>query len=583
MSTYAEQGSREALSPGWPKNVILLTIDALTYTRLGIAGATPSPSPTLDRLLGSGISFTRAFATGCPTMFVMPSLFTSTFPLDEGGYGRGIRERGTSFVEVLRAAGYRTAGFCTGFYQSRLFGYDRGFDEYYSLFDLSLFHKVIRGLHLDYLRSKHAEGVLSFDECVALLTGFLPDYFSCLRSFCEEKAEEVRGGPVSPSPFLHARCFRSIGDVARIEERRFLADPAGYARRRLQEAEGECIFDVLPTLTQQTDPTTRVAKIDALLADHNVLMMQPVLGPSGRYVVDNLMAWMRDRTDDRPFFVWSHLIDCHDLNFTSWDIDNFQEEITAEAQAAVQLHRDLTRARGERAGNTQYDLAIRYTDAQVARLLDFLDEEGLRDDTLLVLMGDHGGWKNGYPLRPAGTDYMSFYDETYHVPMAFCHPELAPRTVEGLASTIDLAPTLLDLLGLPSPAGYRGEVATAEAWPGREFVLMEHMASGPCDFWHKPVKLTLRTAEHKIVCESPPVWMLADGLLLERYDLAMDPLEQNNLAESKEFPDTLQWLVNIAERRLIELHEHNVGPVGHSREPAPPVCSAPEPVLSSYP
>ena len=581
--TCKEPGPREAPFPGRPKNVILLTIDALTYTRLGIGGATPSPSPTLDRLLASGVSFSRAFATGCPTMFVMPSLFTSTFPLDEGGYGRGIRERGTSFVEVLRAAGYRTAGFCTGFYQSRLFGYDRGFDEYVSLFELSLFHKVIRGFQLDYLRSKHAEGVLSFEECVALLAGFLPDYFSCLRSFCEEKAGEVQHANISPSPFLHARCFGSIGDVARVEERRFLADPEGYARRLLQEAEGECIFDVLPTLTRRTDPADRIAGIDSLLAGHDLPIAQPVLGPSGRYVLDNVMAWMRGRTDDRPFFVWSHLIDCHDLNFTSWDVDGLEEEIQTEVDAAARLHGELTHARGERSGNTQYDMAIRYTDAQVARLLDFLDEEGLRNSTLLVLMGDHGGWKNGFPSRPAGTDYMSFYDETYHVPMAFCHPELTPRTVEGLASTIDLAPTLLNLLSLPSPAGYRGKVATDEQWPGRDFVLMEHMASGPCDFWHKPIKLTLRTPEHKIVCETPPVWMRADGALLERYDLLVDPLEQNNLAESDPFPETLQWLVEVAERRLIELHEHNFRPVDRSPEPAPPARGAPEPVLVSHP
>jgi arylsulfatase A-like enzyme len=547
--------------PSSPRNVLFLTVDALTYERLGYGGASPGPSPAMDRLLAGGVSFTRMYATGCPTMFACPAIFTSTLPLDDGGYGMGIRGRGTSFVELFHDAGYRTGGFCTGFYPGRIYGYDRGFDEYHEFFELGLFQKILRGLYLDYLTSMRNRGELEPDQCVETLRSWLTEFLPALRRYCAEKVAEVREGRVAASPYLHDRCFESVGDWARIEARRFEVDPAGYADALLREGHEESAFDILPRFTRRGRGTRRVRRIDGWLEEHGTGLTQPQLGPSGRYVVEQLQRWIDRQPEGEPWFAWAHLIDCHDLNFTSHDTAASPAELRAELRRADRLRRALLAERGENAGNVQYDLSVQYADACVERLLGFLDERGLREDTLVVLTSDHGGWKNGWPARPAGTDYMSFFDEQYHVPLVLSHPDLAPRRVEGLASALDLAPTLLSMVGLPVPAGYRGEVATAPGWPGRPFVQMEHMGSGPCDFRTKNLQLCLRTLREKIVCETPPIWSDGEGALLARYDLAADALEQENLAESGEFPPELTWLVDVAERRIQRLLEENPAPL----------------------
>lgn len=537
---------------------MFVTVDALTYTRLGFGGARPSPSPTIDRLLESGVTLTNLFATGCPTMFASPSIFTSALPLDEGGYGMGIEGRGESFVEAFREAGYHTGGFATGFYQGRLFGYDRGFDDYFSLYDLGLYTKVLRGLYLDYLNAMRNGAVLTTEEAVERLVPFLAPFFRSLRGYCAEKEREARGETLVPSPLLHSRCFRSVGDVARVEELAYRADPAGYAARLLELAKGECWVDILPTLAPAGKGSGRVAEIDGLLEERG-LGRQPLIGPSAAYVLESLMRWIDARPAGKPFFAWAHPIDCHDLNFTSFDVEGSAATLEAEVDAAAELARALRRERGDDAGNVHYDLAIRYVDEQLGRLVDFLAERGLSEDTLLVVTSDHGGWKNGYPLRPEGTDYMSFFDELYHIPMTLVGPGLEPRTIDALSSALEVAPTLLEAAGLPIPASYQGAVATAAEFQGRPYVMMEHMASGPCDFRTKPIHLCIRSSETKVVCEIPPIWQDADGDLAACFDLAADPLEQVNLAHTGDFPESLGWLVAEAEARIQRLIDHNLG------------------------
>lgn len=118
------------------KNVILLSIDSLRFDRLGFGGHKPSPSPNIDRLMASGLSLTQCFATGCPTQFSMPGLHTSTLPLDKGGYNLGIRNRGITLAEIFKESGYKTGALISGLALGRMYGYNRGFDDFFSFFDL---------------------------------------------------------------------------------------------------------------------------------------------------------------------------------------------------------------------------------------------------------------------------------------------------------------------------------------------------------------------------------------------------------------------------------------------------------------
>ena len=131
-------------------NILMVVIDALWYDRLAISGHNPAPGVFIDSLFEKSLFTTNFFASGCPTQFVFPSIFTSTLPLDGSGYGNGIRTRGKSFVEVMKDAGFSTAAFVSAGWCSRLYGYDRGFDTFHEFFDLSLFVRILRDYQIGY-------------------------------------------------------------------------------------------------------------------------------------------------------------------------------------------------------------------------------------------------------------------------------------------------------------------------------------------------------------------------------------------------------------------------------------------------
>ena len=93
-----------------------------------------------------------------------------------------------------------------------------------------------------------------------------------------------------------------------------------------------------------------------------------------------------------------------------------------------------------------YDGGIRYADDVLAGFFAELEALGLRDETTLVVTSDHGE-EFGEHGRVGHTQ---LYPETLRVPLLLLHPELeAGRRVGDVVQSIDIAPTLLDLAGLP--------------------------------------------------------------------------------------------------------------------------------------
>ncbi len=92
--------------------------------------------------------------------------------------------------------------------------------------------------------------------------------------------------------------------------------------------------------------------------------------------------------------------------------------------------------------------AVRYADAALGAYLDGLESRGLLDTTLVLLVGDHGARVYGAADIPIAS---------YRVPALFVGAGIEPGTrIERLCSQIDLAPTLLELCGLPIPAEFFG-------------------------------------------------------------------------------------------------------------------------------
>jgi glucan phosphoethanolaminetransferase (alkaline phosphatase superfamily) len=104
----------------------------------------------------------------------------------------------------------------------------------------------------------------------------------------------------------------------------------------------------------------------------------------------------------------------------------------------------------------RYRNALHYSDAALGQLLHGLRKRGLYENTLFIIMGDHG---EAFEQHPGNYGHTLFiYEENLHVPYVIAAPGLIhePMRVKRVASLIDTAPTVLDLLGMPIPAAYQG-------------------------------------------------------------------------------------------------------------------------------
>ncbi|HXG92256.1 MAG TPA: sulfatase [Blastocatellia bacterium] len=100
-----------------------------------------------------------------------------------------------------------------------------------------------------------------------------------------------------------------------------------------------------------------------------------------------------------------------------------------------------------------YDGEIAHTDYQMGRLFDWLEKTGRLDNTMIVIMSDHG---EAFGERMVYRHSSQLYNEQTHVPMIVYIPGIAARRVSDFVSTIDLGPTILNSVGIDIPRSYLG-------------------------------------------------------------------------------------------------------------------------------
>lgn len=191
----------------------------------------------------------------------------------------------------------------------------------------------------------------------------------------------------------------------------------------------------------------------------------------------------------------------------------------------------LTEERVRNARHAYYG-AISYVDDKIGQLLRALDATGMRDDTIVVFISDHGDM-----LGERGLWYkMSFFEWSARVPMIFHAPQrFAPQRVSQQTSLVDLLPTLVELASTSAPPTFADKVdghslvpwlnGTDPNWP--DTALSEYLGEGTV----APVLMTRRGPYKYIYCETDP-----DQL----YDLATDPHELTNLAGQPDYESLRQ-------------------------------------------
>lgn len=186
-------------------------------------------------------------------------------------------------------------------------------------------------------------------------------------------------------------------------------------------------------------------------------------GPSG---CEHWVRTLQERPRDKPFFLWLAAFDAHrDYETGVVDPPHDPAEVVVPPYLAD-------------APETRTDLALYYDeiarlDGYVGDVLNELDAQGVADETLVLFLADNG--------RPFTRCKTTIYDSGVHTPLLVRWPAavVAGGVCERLVSSVDFAPTLLQLAGVQSPKMVQGRsfaalLADPAAPPTRDYVYAEH-------------------------------------------------------------------------------------------------------------
>ncbi len=213
--------------------------------------------------------------------------------------------------------------------------------------------------------------------------------------------------------------------------------------------------------------------------------------------------WL-DKHDQEPFFLWVHHFDPHQA---------YSPPAPYDSQFA----------------SAPYDGEIAFTDEYFGRLLGDLEQRGLLDNTVIVVVGDHG---EGLGDHGEPTHAAFVFDSTVRVPLLISSPAAglaAGGVVDHQVGTVDITPTVLELLGVEPHSDIQGQSLVSDLLnPGSGQSLPVLVETHFCQYhlgW-APLR-ALRTDQWKVVLGPKP----------ELYNLEQDPGETHNLAAVE--PDKL--------------------------------------------
>jgi len=461
-------------------NILLITADQHNHEILGCYGNSVVKTPHLDKLAEQGVLFSNAYTPRPLCTPARSSIFTSVAMQTQKNINMyfgsdvdsGVKEEHAVFPLLLREHGYATA--LVGKLHTRDVG-DRNFGLQYTWLAEGKGHFIgVEGKRDDYREYLHRKG---YPES-AWRTGTCGDY-------------QVRGYCTSPFPqedYIDYRVTEeSMRFLAGIEQPFFLwtsycnPHPAWDPPRP---------YDTMYAPSEIPRPHRKEGSLEK---KHPSLL---------KHIVTKTFKTREGRpgeiVKDREEGLAATLENAY---------RKFPEDVMMPMLAA-------------------YYGEVSFIDKEIGRLLQFMDERGLLDDTVIVYTSDHGDHVGtNWQIHKGGPPYNSIIKVPFIVKCPSTRAQVG-QGADDLVSLLDLAPTFLDVAGIDIPRQMEG-VSLLRKEGRREFI-------------------TIGTGTVAVIKDDWKLIRFKDGFV-ELYNLKTDPHEQDNVADG--YPGIVRELA-------AKTHEH---------------------------
>ena len=270
-------------------------------------------------------------------------------------------------------------------------------------------------------------------------------------------------------------------------------------------------------------------------------MFHPAQRHAGRYhdkplPIPKTMANTAENYKDKPLWLKNQRNSWHGVDFAYHRDTNIEEHYRLYCEALLSV------------------------DDSIARVRQWLEDNGLANNTLVMYMGD-----NGFQWGEHGLiDKRTAYEASVRVPLlGVCPNRWKPGTrIEQVIANIDIAPTVLEAGGIETPADMDGQsflpLAAGNIEPAkwRQNLLYEYYWE--FSFPHTPTTFALRTPQYKFI-QYHGIWDID-----ELYDMQNDPHEEHNLIFEEPYQDLIKTMRSNLHALLVTSDANRV-PFSHKR------------------
>ncbi len=262
----------------------------------------------------------------------------------------------------------------------------------------------------------------------------------------------------------------------------------------------------------------------------------------GDKTTDAAIEWLETGYNpEQPLMMWVHYFDPHDT-IVAPPSDWMDEKLNAEFRPRQDRQPDFLRA--------IYDCEIYFTDLQIGRLLAAYKEQGLWENTLIVVVADHGEGLGDHNWWSHGI----LYQEQIRVPLIIKMPGgIADQRISEMVRGIDLAPTILEGAGVNQrdwpPMDGVSLVPTLRTGIAPDIQTAYSESVNILSYGRPDLPDLKDKKDDKLYCLMTPTTKLIYHQLnvenIEFYDLTTDPEELYNLAQQDRTPVMRQLLLDL--------------------------------------
>ena len=410
LTTYPVNAARQATAVR--PNILYIMCDdhsMQTISAYGSALSKLAPTPNIDRLARRGMLFRSAFVENSLSTPSRACLITGLYSHQNGQrqLGEGIDTTQTFFSELLQKAGYTTGMVGKWHMHCR----PKGFDFFHILNNQGSYYNPVFCSNREYGKYKQEKGYAT-----TLITDHAIDFLEHRdksKPFCllvhhkaphrnwmpEEKYFGLYGDVEFPLPKTFWDDYATRGSAARTQKMRIDDD-----LRMIQDLK-----------VPETLDTADVESMDSYYA---------LLGETSRFTTEQRVAFDKYYMPRNKKFIESKLTG---KELVKWKYQNYIRD---------------------------YAAVIRSVDDNVGRLLDYLEQNGLSDNTIVVYTSDQGFYMGEH----GWFDKRFMYEESFHTPLIISYPGHVKEGTEcnQLVQNIDFAPTFLELAGVKKPSEMSG-------------------------------------------------------------------------------------------------------------------------------